>query len=136
MSHETYPEPTELPLSHKQSAGELFLAARPYIGDGASSLALERDLVVAIDCPRCGWKSEVFRPRTRVRLTEATCPTCRTQGRPELVSAIDDDSPLAELPLAKLGIPAYDIVRIDGETGSAFFLLAGDRPGRDSGWGL
>lgn len=136
LSHETYPAPVELSLGHGNTAAELFEAARPHVGDGPASLALERDLVIAIDCPKCGWRSEVYRPRTRVRLTEATCPTCRSQGRPEIASAVDADSPLAQLPLAKLGIPAYDIVRIDGEEGSGFFLLAGDRPGRDAGWGL
>jgi hypothetical protein len=27
-----------------------------------------------------------------------------------------------------VGIPPYDIVRVDGETASAFFLLNSDRP--------
>ncbi len=47
--------------------------------------------------------------------------------RGSLVATIDDTSPLLDRPLAALGIPPYDIVRVDGAEGSAFFLLDGDR---------
>ena len=36
-------------------------------------------------------------------------------------------TPLAGLSLAQVGIPPYDIVRVDGAEESGFFLLAGDR---------
>jgi adenylyltransferase/sulfurtransferase len=98
---------------------------------GPLTLALERDLVVSIECPRCGWHSEVMRPRTRVAMSEAVCPRCQEPGRPEIVSVVEEDSPLSSLALAKLGIPPYDIVRVDGEERSGFFLLAEDFPGYD-----
>jgi adenylyltransferase/sulfurtransferase len=135
LSHETYPEPVELPLGHVQTAVELFDAARATL-DGPLTLVLDRDLVVAIDCPRCGWHTDVFRPRTRVGQAEGLCPECREAGRPEIISAVPDDSPFAAQPLRRLGIPAYDIVRIDGDEGSGFFLLAADGDGRQRGWGL
>jgi molybdopterin/thiamine biosynthesis adenylyltransferase len=134
LSHETYPEPTELPLGHNDSVAELLRTAEPIVGPGPRSLSLERDLVVAVDCPKCGWRVDIHRPRTKVKMAEATCPNCRAQGHAEVVSAVDADSPLADLTLAKVGIPPYDIVRVDGDSGSAFFLLAGDRVGRESGW--
>jgi adenylyltransferase/sulfurtransferase len=59
-------------------------------------------------------------------MSEALCPTCNEPGRPEIVSAIESDSPLVDQTLAKLGIPAFDIVRIDGEEQSGFFLLEQD----------
>jgi adenylyltransferase/sulfurtransferase len=62
-----------------------------------------------------------------VSLAEAVCPHCRQPGRPEILSALEEDSPLAARPLADLGIPPYDIVRVDGADASAFFLLAEDR---------
>lgn len=43
------------------------------------------------------------------------------------MSALAEDSPLAALSLAQVGIPPYDIVRVDGIDDSGFFLLAGDR---------
>jgi molybdopterin-synthase adenylyltransferase len=133
LSHETYPAPIELPLGHAQTVAELFAAARRTLG-GRLTLVLDRDLVTGIDCPRCGWHIDVYRPRSRVSQAEATCPECRQPGRPEITNAIGDDSPLADRPLAQVGIPPYDIVRIDGEAESGFFLLAADRGEGASGW--
>src|SRR5262249_54500053 len=105
LSHEAYPAPTPLPLGSDAPASALFAAGRKTLS-GPLSLALERDLVVAIDCPRCGWHAEVLRPRTKVAMSEAVCPRCREPGRPETVSAVDEESPLAARSLAALGVPA------------------------------
>jgi adenylyltransferase/sulfurtransferase len=126
LSHETYPEPTPLEFGNQCKVSELFEAARASLTP-PHSLALDRDLVASLHCPRCDWKSDVYRPRTRVKMSEALCPNCREPARPELVSAISDDSPLAARTLAEVGIPAYDIVRVDGADGSGFFLLAAGR---------
>ena len=126
LSHETYPEPLAVPLGHADAVSAVFAEARKHLS-GPLSLALDRDLVTTIDCPRCGWHVAVNRPRTRVRQAEATCPNCREPGRPESVHSVEDDSPLAARPLAEVGIPPYDIVRVDGADGSGFFLLEADR---------
>ena len=131
LSHETYPEPVALALGQSAPAAALFAAARAHLGpgfEGPLTLGLDRELVVAIDCPRCGWHSEVMRPRTRVSMSEAICPHCREAARPELVSAVEEGSPLAAQPLARLGVPPYDIVRIEADEHTAFVLLAADRP--------
>src|SRR4051794_10839639 len=135
LSHETYPAPVALPLGNGHTLAALFAAVRPMVA-GPLGLALERDLIVALDCPRCGWRAEVFRPRTRMRQSEAVCPNCRETARPELVHVVDEESPLQDRTLADLGVPPYDIVRIDGAAESGFFLLAADRAGCASGWGL
>ena len=126
LSHETYPEPTSLDLGNTATAAELFAAIGTSLGSPLT-LILDRDLVTAVECPRCGWKKDVFRPRTKVAMTEAHCPTCDAPARPEIVGEIAGDSPLASRSLADLGIPRYDIVRVDGAEGTGFFLLAADR---------
>src|SRR4051812_22363047 len=68
LSHETYPAPVELPLVSTRTVAELFEAAGQASLAGPLTLVLERDLVVSIDCPRCGWHADVHRPRTRVSL--------------------------------------------------------------------
>ncbi len=135
LSHETYPAPIELPMGHAQHVADLFAAARRTLA-GPLTLVLDRDLVTGIDCPRCGWHLDIFRPRTRVGQDEATCPHCRQPGRPEIVNAIGEGSLPADRPLAQVGIPAYDIVRVDGEAESGFFLLAADRGASASGWSI
>jgi len=127
LSHETYPPAKALELGHASSVAELFRAARQEL-EGPLTLALERDLVTTVHCPRCDWETPLFRPRTKVRQDEAICPICRELGRPETLAAITDDSPFAARSLAEVGVPPYDIVRVDGATDTGFFLLAADRP--------
>jgi adenylyltransferase/sulfurtransferase len=134
LSHETYPEPIELPLGHRARVSELLEAARPRLA-GPLHLVLDRELVVALDCPRCQWRAEVMRPRTRVRASEAICPDCQQPARPEFTSGVAEDSPLAQQPLCRVGIPPYDMVRVDGPADSGFFLLDADRDGLKTGWG-
>ena len=126
LSHETYPEPTDLAIGHGSTARELFDLARPML-DGPLTLALERDLVTVVECPACQTETEVYRPRALVTQSEALCPRCQQPGRPEVIHSVEEGTPEANLPLAKLGVPAYDMVRVDGPTASGFFLLAGDR---------
>jgi adenylyltransferase/sulfurtransferase len=126
LSHETYPEPVELSLSNRATVGELLEAARRDV-EGPLELALDRELVVAFECPRCGRRDPVMRPRIKVRADEAVCPTCGEPARPEFASAVEESSPMVDQPLCRVGIPPYDIVRVDGPAGSAFFLLTADR---------
>jgi adenylyltransferase/sulfurtransferase len=126
LSHDPYPEATPVALSHSHTVVELFEAVASEI-ESPRTLALDRDLVTAIHCPRCDWRAEVWRPLTKVKMAEATCPQCGQQGRPELISTVEEGSTLATRRLADLGVPPYDIVRVDGVNGSGFFLLAADQ---------
>jgi adenylyltransferase/sulfurtransferase len=135
LSHETYPRPTELALGAASTAADVFAKARDGL-KGPLSLALNHELVLGVDCPRCDWRAEIMRPRMKVRQAESLCPKCAEPGRPEFTSTASEDSPLSGRTLADLGVPPYDIVRVDGAAGSQFYLLAGDRGGRQTGWGL
>jgi len=126
LSHETYPAAEPLAIGHEATAAQLFDLARPNL-EGPLTLVLERDLITTIECPQCHTSRDIFRPRSTVAQGEADCPRCQTPGRPVLIAAVEDGAREAGLPLARLGIPAYDIVRVEGATGSGFFLLAGDR---------
>ena len=55
-------------------------------------------------------------------------------SRAAFESGIEPDSPLASYSLSRVGIPPYDIVRVDGESESGFFLLAADREDGKTGW--
>ena len=134
LSHETYPEPVAVELGHGSTAEALFHVARERL-EGPLTLALDRDLVEAIEWPRHGRRREVLRPRSRVGQAEAIDPETGDAGVPLLRSAVEEGSELARRPLAALGVPPYDVVRIDGADGSAFFLLALDRDAAIGGAG-
>jgi adenylyltransferase/sulfurtransferase len=127
LSHDTYPEPVELPLSNRQTAAELFAAAREHGAAGELALLLDRDLVVSLRCERCDARQPVLRPLQLVGIKQAKCPSCGETARPDLEHAVTPNSPLAGEPLCSLGVPAYDIVRLAGEEQEHFFLLAADR---------
>ncbi|WP_165252871.1 HesA/MoeB/ThiF family protein [Paludisphaera soli] len=135
LSHETYPKPTGIDLGRSATVRALFDAAAHEGLEGPMSLGLDRELVEAVECPRCDGRREVMRPRTRVRQAEALCPDCREEGRPVVLSAIAEDSPLAGRTLAEVGIPPFDVVRVDGGGESRFFLLEADREGLAAGGG-
>ncbi len=124
LSHETYPEASRLEIGNDATASALFAEASRTL-EGPFVLPLERDVVTSVACPSCGWSVELYRPRTSVKTSDATCPNCKELARPEIVSAVEQGSPLADRPLAKLGIPPGDIVRVDGAAESGFFRLAG-----------
>jgi len=136
LSHETYPDPIALPLGRSTTVAELFESARGELR-GPLRLTLDRELVEAVECPRCGGREEIMRPRTMVRQADAVCPSCREPGRPVVASQIEEGTPLAGRTLAEVGVPPFDVLRIDVEGGEArFVLLAGDRDGLATGWGL
>jgi len=133
LSHDTYPEPVELPLSNANTAEELFAAVRDRgatqgeATDGDLSLSLDRDLVVSLTCENCRRDERVMQPMQRVGMNEAACGECGATMRPQLEHVIVSGSELAGLPLSSLGIPPYDIVRVADAESEQVYLLAGDR---------
>jgi adenylyltransferase/sulfurtransferase len=129
LSHDTYPEPVELPLgSRTGTAADLFNRLRARGSDGAARLLLDRDLVLSLSCDACGNQQRVMRSLPRVGMRRMNCPECGEMVRPEFCHVVGSDSPLASETLATLGIPAYDIVRVEDEGGQHAFLLSADRP--------
>ena len=129
LSHETYAEPVELALSAKTAtARELFAEAESnFPGNGTLTLELDRDLVESLDCGHCGHVRRVMRPQQLVGMEESRCPECHTHTKPVLQHAVGSHDELAGQTLAALGIPPYDIVRINDGQQAAVFLLGGDR---------
>jgi molybdopterin-synthase adenylyltransferase len=128
LSHDTYPEPIELPLTAAQStADDLFAAAASHFGGKRElTLSLDRDLVVSLDCA-CGDSRRVMRPQQLVGAADAKCPTCGQATKPLLEHSVDAGTTLASEQLSTLGIPPYDIVRVADDQSEQVFLLAGDR---------
>ncbi|MHB8954150.1 MAG: HesA/MoeB/ThiF family protein [Pirellulaceae bacterium] len=130
MSHETYAAPQELPLRAAQtSAAQLLAAACDASGmrRADSRLILDRDLIVAIDCVPCGTRRRVMKTSTQVGVRQAVCPTCQQIARPHITHVVAADSELADTRLCDLGIPPYDMVRIESGAEEGIFWLTGDR---------
>ncbi|MBC8877129.1 MAG: ThiF family adenylyltransferase [Planctomycetes bacterium] len=128
LSHETYPEPVELPFrAGTHTASELFAAVREHFGEGRLQIVLDRDLVVSVNCDQCGTNRRVMKPLALVAMSQGMCPECNEMARPEIVHSIESDSDLVGQKLGDLGIAPYDIVRVAGCHKEQTFLLGGDR---------
>jgi hypothetical protein len=55
------------------------------------------------------------------------CPECQQIARPNITHVVEADSELADSRLCDLGIPTYDMVRIESASQEGVFLLTGDR---------
>ena len=90
-------------------------------------LALERDLVVKVDCQQCQISQTIMRPLQDVAMDEAICPECKQTSKPDLEHTVDSGSELAPYRLSELGIPSFDMVRVEATQGEKVFLLDADR---------
>jgi molybdopterin-synthase adenylyltransferase len=133
LSHETYPEPLKTGLGNRATATKLF----EFLGDSDQprSIALDRDLVADVECESCGWKKRVYRPRTVVSRSEAVCAKCAKEARPRVVSTVVEGSAEAMESLASLGIPPFDVLRVDHGEDSEFVILDADAYVLDGGRG-
>jgi molybdopterin/thiamine biosynthesis adenylyltransferase len=141
LSHETYQTIVELQFGHQGSAAELLETAGGLLGIPPQQLRLQldRDFLVVLISSNSELSKKIERPLSQVKSSEGICQTTGQPLRPQTISSLDFDSPLIHYSLAKLGIPAYDIVkvqRVDQDYGEThFLLLAADRrlfPGFDS----
>jgi adenylyltransferase/sulfurtransferase len=125
LSHETYPPAVRAPLRSSDAATALFDFARQKL-EGPLSIALDRELVTSIEWPQSGKNVEIKRVRSKV-LHRETIDESGRPGIPVQTSMIEESSPLAAAALAELGIPPYDIVRVESPSGSLFVQLDAER---------
>ncbi len=128
LSHETYPDPLELPLRAAQTtARQLFAAIDDAAGDVPMRLCLDRDLVVHLSCESCGTTETVMQPLVAVSNQRGICPQCGELRQPQRTHQITRDSDLVDNTLSQLGIPPYDLVRVYREDQLHVVALTGDR---------
>ncbi len=124
LSHEYYEPILESPLNHRCSLKE--------VGDWLEStencciqtLILDRDLVVSLDCGACGSRRQVNRPLPLVSMSEAICDACQQPMTPSMLHVVDFDGPLAEQPLAEVGVPDHDIIQLTTQSQPVFVQLS------------
>jgi adenylyltransferase/sulfurtransferase len=129
MSHEFYDEPVKLELkAESTTVAQFFEAFHKATGKKAESIELDRDLVVSVDCPSCEHVEAVSEPSCLVGSDRAICPECSQPMVPTMISRIEVDT-MSDATLSEIGIPAYDILKVDCAEETQFALLTGDRDG-------
>jgi adenylyltransferase/sulfurtransferase len=110
--------------------------ARERLGPNAR-LEFARELLRALQCPACGARERCLRPLASVTEGDALC-RCGARRIPELFHALEGDEDFLDLPLAALGVPAWDVLCARSGERAVGFELAGDRAavlGADAGEG-
>lgn len=134
LSHETYEDILELPLAARSSTAQQTLqAVAQAIGPGTSDpaslrLMLDRDFLVRLVCRSCDLQTEINQPLCKVGSRDGICQQCQQPLQPETTCEITSDQELANRTLAELGIPDYDIVKVENDQETCFVLLADDAP--------
>jgi adenylyltransferase/sulfurtransferase len=122
LSHETYGEVKPVALRALDPVSELFEAVQ------GRKLHLDRDLLVAVECPSCGVKKSIFRPVAMVTLRDGKCRECGGVMKTTIIHSVERGSPLASRTLREVGVAPFDIVKIETETSGLYVRLEGDRP--------
>ena len=124
LAHFTVPH--EIPVMEppfRVTAGEAIQAAQTKLPQ-VNTLSLRFEFVTHFVCDECGTREAIMRPKERVFQTQAKCPICKQMRSPDVISAIDIDSPYAVLKLSELGIPEKEILGFNGN-GESIYLQFG-----------
>ncbi|MEM7453985.1 MAG: ThiF family adenylyltransferase [Planctomycetota bacterium] len=128
LSHESYEDIVELELSAGETTvSHLFDEVEKATGVSPVALTLDRDYLVKLTCRECSFVVDVNKPQQLVKAQDGICGKCSMPMHAGMISSIERGDELAEKTLAELGIPAYDIVKVETEDATTFVLLTGDR---------
>jgi adenylyltransferase/sulfurtransferase len=121
LSHETYGAPDDVPLGASNTVGDLFAAV------GGTALHLDRDLLVGLECPGCGVGREVMKPLALSSLKDGTCTGCGGIMKTTIVHAVEKGGPLEGRTLREVGVPPFDVVKVETGKSGIYARLAKDR---------
>jgi adenylyltransferase/sulfurtransferase len=87
----------------------------------------ERELCTHLNCAKCNETREFFCSLGRVKVSDATCPSCGQICDPRLTHALSGKEEYLDRTLAQMGIPPYDIITGRAGLNMKHYLLAADR---------
>lgn len=119
LSHETYDEVIESELSNRASLKDVCHSRSLNVG----KLILDRDFLVRLNCRSCDSHKRIEKPLCLVGSSEGVCESCQQPLQPETICEVDLDSEFADRPLADIGIPDWDIVKIASDSKTHFVQL-------------
>jgi adenylyltransferase/sulfurtransferase len=125
-SHETFAEVVSLARRSDELTGrELLDEARARLGLGAV-IEFGRDILISIECLRCGRFEQVFKPSSSVPESAARCPECGEMRCVERARTADGSEPWIDRTLRDLGLPQFDIIAARKESSQIGFEVSGD----------
>ena len=126
LSHEYYESILEAPCGNSTSLTEVITWVESETGEKIECLQLDRDFLVSLKCPSCEVVVEVGEPRCLVTADRGLCPECQMPMQSETEFAIESGSELAKRSLSELGIPGYDVIKLQTPEQTLHVLLSSD----------
>lgn len=128
LSHLTYREVKDLPVRSNYTLKTFFEAVRHQLKlPDPIELILDRELLLRFACRTCGHSEEVMRLLMDVTVRQGLCPQCQTPMLADTTHLLTPDSKMEKYTLDRLGVPAYDIVRVRSGGAVHAVALAADR---------
>jgi molybdopterin/thiamine biosynthesis adenylyltransferase/predicted RNA-binding Zn-ribbon protein involved in translation (DUF1610 family) len=128
FSHSTMDPIVELPQvsSGKNTLKQLLEIAQNRLG-AETVLEFDQELVVALECPNCGQKSEVFKRMAGLYESAFACPNCGERREMRLTHRIDGSEAYLNRTLAEFDVPPLGIVRARNGDKHEYLELTGDK---------
>lgn len=126
--HEPYAGVQELQTSaaSETTALEILRRAEAEFAASDCSLELGRYFLLGFNCSGCGAHEEVNAPLSRLDESASACPRCARPRRPEIISSLGSDHPLATRSLGGLGIPPGEVLAVRAANELCLYELTGD----------
>ncbi len=125
-SHWRYGEIVELSNRAGNTTLEEFLQlVRVDLGPEAV-IELDQEIVLSLECRKCGSVDEVLRPISEVPFDAAHCPVCGLVRQVNMTHTISGDESFLDRSLQSIGVPALHIIRAHNSQEYGFYELSAD----------
>ena len=125
-SHWHYGEIVELPNRAGSTTLEEFLRLIQVDLGPEAVIELDQEIVLSLECQKCGSVDEVLRPISEVPFDAAHCPVCGLVRQVHMTHIITGDEPFLDRTLLSIGVPPLHIIRAHNAEEYKFFELTGD----------
>jgi molybdopterin/thiamine biosynthesis adenylyltransferase/predicted RNA-binding Zn-ribbon protein involved in translation (DUF1610 family) len=128
FSHSTMDPIVELPQvsSGNNTLKQLLEIAQNRLG-AETVLEFDQELVVALECPNCGQKSDIFKRMAGLYESAFACPNCGERREMRLTHRIDGSEAYLNRTLAEFDVPPLGIVRARNGDKHEYLELTGDK---------
>jgi adenylyltransferase/sulfurtransferase len=114
LAHHHFEDPVVLSSSEEGTVTAAWLAQLVWPDGSEDQIVVDLgdDHVIGWSCPGCGSSEPVGRPASLISWGESVCPQCGEYRLPDSITSVPVSGPLAETPLADLGVRADEILSL------------------------
>jgi adenylyltransferase/sulfurtransferase len=128
MSHFTFESVVELPEKSSELTLE-DLQQRGMRDTGSKDVVVEfsRDVVRALECPKCGEREEIFAPVGSLKYEQGRCPKDGEMRAVKTIHGYSGTESFGTRKLDQLGLPMFDVFTVRAGEEERAYLIGGDR---------